>query len=154
VSSPYLPNDPRATAAKHTLPAHLVPERAGVVAFLSGQKRAGDWILPRLFRAVAAMGNVEIDLTNARFAPGTSHIEVRSILGNIEIFVPPYVRVECIGHGMLGNFEQKGTAQTRAPHDAPVIVVDGLAFLGNVEVKVVDPDAPGFVDRLLERFTG
>jgi len=154
VSSPYLPDDPRSSDRGHILPTHLVPERAGVVAFLSGQKRAGDWILPRLFRAVAALGNVEIDLTAARFAPGTSHIEVRSIFGNIEILVPPHVRVECNGSGVLGNFEQKGTAQSRFPYDAPTIVVDGLAFLGNVEVKVVDPDAPGFVDRLIERFTG
>src|SRR5919204_6908156 len=62
----------------HLIPSDLVPERAGVVAFLGNQTRGGDWMLPRLFRAVAALGSVTIDLTRVRVGPGTSHIEVRS----------------------------------------------------------------------------
>ena len=133
------------------IPVELVPERAGVVSFLGSQQRAGDWMLPRQFRAVAALGNVVIDLTRARVGAGTSYIDVRSIFGNIEIIVPHHVRVECRGGAFLGNFEQKSKVPSVPTYDAPTIVIDGIAFLGNVEVRVVDPNAPGFVDRLLSR---
>jgi hypothetical protein len=137
----------------HLIPSDLVPERAGVVAFLGNQTRGGDWMLPRLFRAVAALGSVTIDLTRVRVGPGTSHIEVRSIFGNVEIIVPPTLRLECRGTGVLGNFEADTKAQRALPADAPVVVVDGTAFLGNVEVRIVDPNAPGFIDRLMKRIT-
>ncbi|HMC57442.1 MAG TPA: LiaF domain-containing protein [Gemmatimonadaceae bacterium] len=136
------------------LPSHLVPERAGVVGFLSSQQRAGDWLLPRQFRAVSAMASVVIDLTRARVGAGTSTIDVRCIMGNIEILVPPHMRVECRGSGLLGNFEHKVKGQQVLPLDAPTIIVDGVAFMGNVEVRIVDPNAPGFVDRLLARIGG
>jgi hypothetical protein len=135
------------------IPDDLVPERAGVVGFLGSQTRAGDWLMPRLFRAVCALGNVTIDLTRARVGRGTSTIDVRSILGNIEILVPPHLRVECRGTGILGNFEHATKGQRAVPPDAPLIVVDGTAFFGNVEVKVVDPNARGLVDRFVERIT-
>jgi hypothetical protein len=132
----------------------LVPERAGVVGFLGSQQRAGDWLLPRELRAVAAMGNVVIDLTRARVGPGTSHVEVRSIFGNVEIIVPPHIRVDCKVSAVLGSVECKSKAPVVLAPDAPTIVVDGIAFLGNVEVRIVDPNAPGFVDRLLARISG
>jgi len=136
------------------IPVELVPERAGVVGFLGSQQRAGDWLLPRQLRAVAALGNVVLDLTRARVGPGTSHIDVRAIFGNIEIIVPPTVRIECRGGAFMGNFEQKSKVVSAPTYDAPTIIIDGVAFLGNVEVKVVDPNAPGFVDRLLARIGG
>ena len=49
----------------------LVPGRRGAVAFLSSTNRDGDWILPRSFRVVAFMGNVELDLTNVRYLDST-----------------------------------------------------------------------------------
>src|SRR5213595_1042764 len=111
-------------------------------------------MLPRRLRAVAAMGNVVIDLTRARLGSGTSHIDLRCIFGNIEILVPPDVRVECRVSAVLGNFEHKSRVPSIPTYDAPTIVIDGIAFLGNVEVRVVDPNAKGFVDRLLTRIGG
>jgi hypothetical protein len=140
--------------APPVLPAEHVPERAGVVGFFGSQQRSGDWLLPRLFRAFCLAGNVEIDLTRARVGPGTSHIEVRAVMGNIEITVPPWLRVEVKGVGLLGNFEHKSSVSQALDPAMPLIVVDGVALMGNVEVKVVDPNAPGFVDRLMARITG
>jgi hypothetical protein len=136
------------------IPSEMVPPTAGVVGFLGSQSRGGDWLLPRLFRAVCALGNVKIDLTRARVGAGTSVIDARSFLGNIEILVPPHLRVECRGSGVLGNFEHSGSSVAVPPADAPLIIIDGTAFFGNVEVKVVDPDAPGFVGRLMAKITG
>lgn len=133
------------------IPPEFVPDRAGTVGFLGSQTRTGDWLLPRLFRVVSCLGNVVIDLTRARVGPGTSRIEVRAFLGNVEIIVPPELRVECDGSAILANFEADTKAQPPLPPDAPLISVTGFAFFANVEVKVVDPDAPDWLDRLTSR---
>ena len=97
------------------------------------------------------MGSVVIDLTRARVGPGTSRIEVLAFMGNVEIIVPPELRVECDGSVILGNFEVNTKAQPLLPLDAPLISIGGTSFLANVEVKVVDPNAPGWLERLSKR---
>ena len=130
------------------LPDSLVPERRGVIGFVSHVRRDGDWILPRLFRAVAVAGNVEIDLTRVHVGAGTSHIDVRAIMGAITIIVPPGLRVECDGNSIAGSFDLTRRVASSTSPDAPLIRITGTAFMGAVDVKIVDPDAPGWLDRL------
>jgi hypothetical protein len=136
------------------IPSELVPEKSGTVAFFSSQNRQGEWLLPRLFRIVAVLGNVEIDLTRARVGAGVSRIEVRAIFGNVEIKVPPEMRVECDGAGIAANFESDTRAQHLLSPDAPVISVGGYAYFANVEVTVVDPNEPTFLQRITASFMG
>ena len=130
----------------------LVPERRGSVAVLSNVNRTGDWVLPRLFRAAAILGNIEIDLTRARVGPGTSHIEIATFLGNVTVVVPPELRVECEVDPLVGSFEVTHDARSTTSPDAPVVRITGTVVLASVEVKVVDPNAPGWVDRLRARW--
>ncbi|HEX5439094.1 MAG TPA: LiaF domain-containing protein [Gemmatimonadaceae bacterium] len=132
--------------------AALVPEHRGAVAFLSHALRDDDWILPRRFRAVAFLGQVELDLSRARIGPGTSEIEVVAIMGNITILVPPELRVECDGDPIVGSFEIKRDVAATAMPDAPLIRVIGTAFMSAVEVKIIDPNAPGWFEKLRARW--
>jgi hypothetical protein len=134
------------------VPEEMVPPVRGVTAFLSAQARAGDWILPRLFRAVSFWGSVTIDLTSARFGAGTSRIEVVAIMGSIEVFVPPDVRVECDGDAIVGSFEMQGQKWSKPADGAPTLHVTGTAYLGSVEVRVVDPNAPSWIQQLRTRW--
>lgn len=134
------------------IPAEHVPDHAGVVSFVSSQERHGEWLLPRLLRVVGVFGNVEIDLTRARVGAGRSRIEVRAILANVEITVPPGMRVECDGSGIAANFEVNTNVQPPLGSDAPVISIGGMALFANVEVNVVDPNAPGWMERIAARF--
>ena len=137
-----------------TLAPHLVPERRGAVAVLSHMRRDADWILPRLFRVFAFWGNAEIDLTNALVSSGTSEIEIRCIMASVEILVPPDLRVESEVDAVMGSAEvQRQIASTTAP-DAPVVRITGSAFMGSIEIKVVDSDAPGLVEKIRRRITG
>lgn len=121
-----------------------------MIAFASHARRDGDWILPRLFRAVALAGNVEIDLTRVHVGEGTSQIEVKAIMGAVTIFVPPWLRVECNGTPIIGGFDlTRKVASTSAP-DAPLIRISGTAFMGAVDVKVIDPNARGWLNRLTD----
>jgi hypothetical protein len=135
------------------IPAELVPERRGAVAFLSSTNRDGDWILPRAFRVVAFMGNVELDLTRARVGPGESHIEVRCIFGNVEITVPPGIRIEVEGQPFVGIFEVTRSAPSTTAPEAPLLRVTGASAFGAVTINVIDPNAPGWLERIRARLS-
>jgi Cell wall-active antibiotics response 4TMS YvqF len=134
------------------VPAEMVPPVRGATAFLSAQVRSGDWILPRLFRGVSVFGDLKLDLTRARFGAGASHIELMVIMGNVTILVPPDVRVDCDGDAIIGAFETEGEKWSTAGIDAPTIRVSGTAFMGSVEIKIVNPNAPSWIKMLRTRW--
>ena len=143
-----------APTAHPTIAPHLVPERRGAIAVLSHMRRDADWILPRLFRIFAFWGNAEIDLTQALLAPGVSEIEVSCIMASVEIIVPPDLRVECDVSAVMGSAEvQRQVASTTSP-DAPTVRVTGSAFMGSIEIKVIDPNAPSFMERIRRKLKG
>jgi hypothetical protein len=156
VTTPYQPpleqalaSLPHASVATRMLvPPEMVPAVRGLTAFMSAQVRAGDWILPRLFRAVSVWGDVQIDLTSARFGAGTSRIELMVIMGSVTILVPPDVRVDCDGDAIIASFEMQGQKWSAPAPGAPLIHVTGTAFMGSVEVKVVNPNAPSWIKML------
>ena len=146
------PNHPLPVAHRALIPDALVPERRGVLSFMSQVARGGDWILPRHFRAVAFMGGVDLDLTRARIGAGTSQIEVKAIMGSVRILVPPDLRVECDGDSIIASFDVDRDALKPPSADAPLIVITGTAMLGSVHVQVVDPDAPGWYEKMRARW--
>lgn len=130
------------------VPASVAPERAGVAACFSKAVREGDWLLPRGFRAVALMGSVKLDLTRSAVAEGVSDIEIVCVMGSVEIIVPHQLRVECDGDHTVGSFEITHDSGSAPAADAPLVRIRGRVFMGSVDVKVVDPNAPGWLERL------
>ena len=115
---------------------------SGVVSFLSSTERQGSWRLPRRMRALAVLGNIELDLREAEIGFGVSVIEAVSVLGNIEVTVPPEVAVECEGDALLGNFtvQYEGRVNTALANRDRTIRITGNAYLASVTVKVKGPD--------------
>lgn len=132
-----------------TLPDDLIPERSGVVAWWSSIKRAGDWIVPRNFRAFTCMGNIELDLTHARMGSGTTEMELNCFMAAIDVHVPPDVRVLCDGDCIVGAFEVQRVGNIpQLPDDAPTLRISGTAYFGAVNIKIIDPNAPGWAEKL------
>ena len=134
-----------------TLPEDLIPRETRVAAWWRTEKREGEWVVPREFRAFACMGTVELDLTSARMGAGISEMELNCFMANIEVIVPADIRVECDGDEMLGQFEVKRIGEPTPPTDAPILRISGTAYVGTVTIKVVDPNAPGWTDKLKAR---
>jgi hypothetical protein len=118
------------------------PAMSGVVSFLSSTERQGRWQLPRRFRALAVMGNVELDLREAEVGFGVSVIEAVAFMGNIEITIPPEISVECDGDSLMGTFTLKyqGRANPAAASRDRTVRVVGSAYAGSVSVNVKGPD--------------
>jgi hypothetical protein len=108
-------------------------EAKHVRVVLGSIERRGTWELPRRMTARVALGNLTLDLREARIEPGTSEIEVSVTMGNIEIFVPPDVTVDVGATAFLGNVED------RSEHGVAtrVIRVVGRVKLGNLEVTTL-----------------
>ncbi|HJP59195.1 MAG TPA: LiaF domain-containing protein [Gemmatimonadaceae bacterium] len=125
--------------------------QAGVVSFLSSNEREGRWQLPRRFRALAVLGNVELDLREAEIGYGLSQIEAVAVLGNVEIKVSPDVAVECDGDSFMGTFTLKydRRASPSMANREKILRVTGSAYAGAVTVLVKGPD-----EHFLARITG
>ncbi|HJP58941.1 MAG TPA: LiaF domain-containing protein [Gemmatimonadaceae bacterium] len=130
--------------------------QAGVVSFLSSNEREGRWQLPRRFRALAVLGNVELDLREAEIGYGMSVIEAVAVLGNVEIRVPPDIAVECDGDSFMGTFALKyeGRASPSMANRERIVRVTGSAYAGAVTVSVKGPDEDFFTRLTSGRYRG
>jgi Domain of unknown function (DUF1707)/Cell wall-active antibiotics response 4TMS YvqF len=106
---------------------------SAAIAVMSGATRKGPWTIPPTFNAVAFMGGVDIDLTEARFEDRETTIQAFALMGGINIVVPDDITVQVTGVGFMGAFED--SARVVGPEGAPVLKVTGFAMMGGVEVK-------------------
>jgi hypothetical protein len=118
----------------------VAPNRIGgrgtstsAMAMMSSAERKGPWVVPPTFNAVAIMGGVEIDLTQATFEARETVIQAFALMGGVEIRVPEDVTVFVTGSGFMGSFENH--VRTQGAPGGPILRVTGLAMMGGVEVK-------------------
>lgn len=117
------------------LPVPVAPRAdTKISATLSGQERKLAGLVPQEITVRSRMGYVELDLRDARFAPGVTTIDVRSFMGYVEIHLPVGVRVESHGHALFGYFALKGLDE----ESASVVRIAGRAIFGYVEVVLPD----------------
>ncbi len=126
-----------------TTPGVPLPAPQHVDALLSGVERAVTGVVPREMRVRSRLGYVELDLTGATFEPGVTVIDVRALMGYVQIRFPAHVRVECHGHAIAGFFTLRGSSAPGETASAtqPVVQVIGRATLGFAECLVAGSDA-------------
>src|SRR6266536_750844 len=61
------------------------PGSAISLAIMSGAQRAGPWVVPERYTAVAIMGGIELDLRQARFSAPTVTILGFAIMGGVDV---------------------------------------------------------------------
>lgn len=112
------------------------PTSSSAIAIMGGSKRAGAWVVPEDFTALAVMGGVELDLREARFASRAVTINAVAFWGGVEIVAGPDVALHVDGIGIMGGFEGPRDEVTEG---AVSVRVTGLALMGGVEVKRKGP---------------
>jgi hypothetical protein len=112
------------------------------LAIMSGTRRAGRWVVPPTYTAVAIMGGVELDLRHATFSAPEVTIRAFSLMGGVDITVPEDMAVDVSGIGFMGGFGHQASGPG-AP-GAPRLRVVGFAMMGGVDVKrrPVRPELP------------
>lgn len=110
-------------------------DSARLISVFSTASRKGIWRVPREIRAVSVFGDVSLDLRDAVLAGPEIRIRAHSILGMVEITVPPEMRVIDNGLALLGGREIPPDGPESAGADAPVLRVTGVSLLGMVTVR-------------------
>jgi len=108
-------------------------QRVGGV--LANVERRGAQVIGPKLDVRSFLANVELDLTRARLSAPVTEIDIRCVLGNVEIRLPAGVDIENHGSGFLGSFECRDAIGRTAPN-APVIRILGHATLGSVSISV------------------
>ncbi|MEU1540685.1 MULTISPECIES: DUF1707 domain-containing protein [Streptomycetaceae] len=139
---PYVRDLPAGRTAGAPAPSpgahHWVPDGSGenpnLIGILGGAERKGRWRVGSRINAVAILGGVVIDLTEATFTSPELVINCTAIMGGVEIKVPENVTLH--GGGVVGIMGGSDVKAYEAPDpNAPVIKVQGFAFWGGVEAK-------------------
>jgi hypothetical protein len=110
-----------------------------VVAVMGGNERAGSWAPARSIYVVAVMGGVSLDFREARMDPGVTEVYCFAWMGGVEIIVPPGLRVESNGVGIMGGFEHVGAERLPVDTSVPVLRISGAAVMGGVEITQREP---------------
>jgi hypothetical protein len=114
------------------LPAH---ERR-YVAFFAEVKKEGAWTAAPLIRARALFGSVHLDFREAMIPPEGLVIDVDVMLGDCKILLPPGLGAEVDCSAVMGSVNDKAQ---RALPGAPVILVRGSTFMGEITVQTKLP---------------
>ncbi len=81
-------------------------------------------------------GGVELNLVHATIDERATII-LRSIMGGIDVKVPPTWRVELIANEVLAEIGNR-TNPDDVPDDAPLLLVDATAIVGGIEIRVFE----------------
>ncbi|MFF2011129.1 DUF1707 domain-containing protein [Streptomyces sp. NPDC058195] len=108
---------------------------SGAFAFWGGFGRRGNWTVGRKFTAFAMWGGGEIDLREANFEDREVVIRCITIMGGIQVTVPPELNVEVRGIGVMGGFGERAKDEGIPSPDAPRVRITGFALMGGVGVE-------------------
>ncbi|MEU0299497.1 DUF1707 domain-containing protein [Streptomyces sp. NPDC006175] len=110
---------------------------SGAFAFWGGFSRKGRWTVGPKFTAFAMWGGGEIDLRDARFAERDVVIRCYTIMGGMQVTVPPDLNVQVNGLGIMGGFGEhsKLDEEPEPAPDAPRVRITGFALMGGVGVE-------------------
>jgi hypothetical protein len=130
------------------VPATRASLPAGRVGVVLGSIVRDMHAVPRVLDVRTVLGNVELDLTHASFAPGVTEISLHAFMGNIEIQLPPHVGVEDHVSAVLGSFEYRrhprATSWAESHHVTSVVRFTGRVTMSSAEVVIrKDVDADG-----------
>jgi predicted membrane protein len=99
-----------------------------------GSKRSGPRALEEDIIAVALLGDVEINLCDARITSREITIHAWAIVNDVEVIIPEGVAVDLSGVAVKGDLENWVTPAS--PDTSRFVVkIQGHAVLGDVEVR-------------------
>jgi Domain of unknown function (DUF1707)/Cell wall-active antibiotics response 4TMS YvqF len=136
---PLLSDLPSTSGAPVPAQAALQPagarRRGRIIAILSGATRKGAWHPDPVINVVTVLGGAEFDFREAILPGNEVVIRAISILGGVELTVPPEMRVIDNGVAILGGREMAGQSSESPGAEAPVLRIEGFCLLGGIEVK-------------------
>lgn len=82
--------------------------------------------------AVACMGGIELDLTDATITEGAT-LKLSAIMGGIDVTVPQAWRVEVASTSIMGGVGN--ATDPDAPGDGPLLIVSATTVMGGILIR-------------------
>jgi Domain of unknown function (DUF1707)/Cell wall-active antibiotics response 4TMS YvqF len=148
---PVLADVPTPAPRAALVPAADVRPAQTVFGLMSSTERRVPWLVPRRMRVRGTMSSIVLDFRDARLPAGPVDIQIRAVMSSVEILVPPGLAVDASGVAIMGSFEHADRAPAHPDPDAPLLRVNGLVFMGSVEIKMRLPgESEGAAHRRLK----
>jgi hypothetical protein len=106
-----------------------------IIAIFGGATRKGAWHPEPVINVFTVFGGAELDFREAVLPGKEVVLRATSVLGGVEVTVPPEMRVVDNGIAILGGREITGDSAESASPDAPVLRIEGACVLGGIEVR-------------------
>jgi Domain of unknown function (DUF1707)/Cell wall-active antibiotics response 4TMS YvqF len=121
-----------------------------MIAIMGGSHRRGRFRAVGSINAIGIMGGDDIDLREAEIEGGELTLNLFSLMGGANIYVPDSIEVELGGFSLMGGNEVRGSE--RNPRDgAPIVRVRGFALMGGATIYRLPPQARGLALREARR---
>jgi serine/threonine protein kinase len=124
--------------------SELVMAGQPVVTVMSSFVRRFDLMPGTLIKAVTVMGSTVLDFRGAVGGPGIVEARCVSVMGSIEIIVPPDIHVEIVSTGFWGSVEQIHSDAPPSP-DKPTLRITGAVVMGSIEVMTAPREHRGLI---------
>ncbi|MGN6106487.1 MAG: DUF1707 SHOCT-like domain-containing protein [Kofleriaceae bacterium] len=110
-------------------------QRKKLRVIMAHVERRGRWTVPRHLRLRVLWGNAELDFRDASLGPGVTTIDVRVLMGNLEIILPPHLPIEVDVSSFMGAVEERHRVPPDVDPSRPVLHIVGAVRLGNLEIS-------------------
>jgi hypothetical protein len=119
--------------AQRDIKAEVIYCVGGVVTPIGGMVRRGRWSVERRLVFIAVIGGMNLDLREAQLTAPEVVVTAVSVIGGVNLIVPPGIRVEVDHFGLVGG-RNIDTDETPEP-DAPTVRLRAFAIIGGVKVR-------------------
>lgn len=118
------------------VPVAFLPEEGRIVSIMAQTKRTGLWQPPRFLDLWCLMSETQLDLTQAQLQPGVTEIDVRALMAQVKIIVPPGVRVVCQPSAIMAEVSDETSNPPPVGSGAPVVRITGPVIMSELKVFV------------------
>src|SRR5690606_13931394 len=105
-----------------------------LLSIMSGSDRRGHWRMAERCTAVNIMGGATIDLNDVELAAEHVQLNVFSLMGGADIYVPEGLNVEVSEVAFLGGNDVK-LGERRSRPGAPTLHIRIVSIMGGTDVK-------------------